>query len=121
MTSMVRTAADILADLQPGRLPVEATGQPAVIRWEDPPPRDPRGGSRFAPPPQSKYAALAAELRARPGRWALIFAGTKNKATSLATIIRLGQVPPFVRGFEAVKRAVDGRSCVYARYIGDEG
>lgn len=123
MTSMVRSAADILAE-------VEVTGpdvqpepsQPAVIRWEEPPPSDARGGStRYNP--LSKYLPLAAELRRRPGDWALVFEGVKSHATSLANIIRYGVGGAFIPGgdYEAVTRTRDRVTRTYARYLGDVG
>lgn len=118
---MVRTAADILADLQTrGDLPIPApttTDEVAILRWEDPPPRDLRGGSRY-PAPESKYAKILRELTARPGRWALIFVGSKGRATTIADAIRYGER---ARSFDAVTRGVDGRTRTYARYVGDEG
>lgn len=91
----------------------------AVIRWEEPPPsRAGWGRGR----PCSRYMALADQLRARAGEWALIReADTPNRAASLAGLIREGRVVCFgPRGdFDACTRSVDGRYRVYARYLGD--
>jgi hypothetical protein len=118
---MVRRAADILADIESGETQPAAPADIAtILRWEDPPPRDARGRTAY-PPPDSKYADLADELRARPGEWALIYNGDKTRATHLATTIRLGQIPVFARDFDAVTRTIAGRTRTYARYIGDQG
>lgn len=118
---MVRTADAILADLQiRGDLPVPAptsTDEAAILRWEDPPPRDLRGGSRY-PAPESKYAQILRELSARPGRWALIFVGSKSRATTIADAIRYGER---ALSFDAVTRTVDGKTRTYARHLGDVG
>lgn len=119
---MIRKAADILAqveasNIQPVPAPEPPVGHPAVIRWENPPPRSPRGNPAH-PLPASKYEALTAQLRQRPSVWALVFVGEKVRATRVADAIRLGR-----RGsdYEAVTRNVDGRTRAYARYIGDQG
>jgi hypothetical protein len=119
---VIRTADAILAELRgTGYEPTEPGGPRRVLRWEDPPPRDLRGGSRY-PVPASKYAPLADELKAHPGRWALIYVGEKAKATSIARVISLGQVPVMAfRDYEAVTRTADGQTRVYARYIGEAG
>lgn len=122
MTSMVRKAADILAQVeasgaQPAPAAAPPVEHPAVLRWENPPPRNPRG-QPIHPLPASKYEDLTAELRQRPGVWALVFVGEKVRATRVADAVRLGR-----RGsdYEAVTRNVDGRTRAYARYIGDQG
>jgi len=121
VTSLVRTAAAILADLGQPATP-QPTKVPAIIRWETPPPRK-SGGPRRLGPDESKYGPLAAQLRSRPRRWALVFAGGKTPAAALYTMIVRGQVPAFADDgrYEAVKRTVDRQARVYARFIGDEG
>lgn len=94
-------------------------GQPQVIRWEEPPPgnaRRPLGSGH------SRYTAVADELRAQPGRWALVFEGRAGMATGLATHIRMGSMHCFTPAgdFDAVSRRIDGYTRVYARYVGDE-
>lgn len=95
----------------------------AVIRWEDPPPTNARwtGGSSG---PRSKYAPLAEQLRAHPGRWALVReVDRQSDAAGFASLIRFGRTICFEpRGdFDACTRAVDGRFRVYARYLGNGG
>lgn len=127
---MVRSAADILAELEaaetkpaaPG--PVEPVERPTVLRWENPPPRSPRGNPNPGlAAPESKYAPAAAELRERPGEWGLLFVGSKATAASLGNIIRSGVIAAFrpAGDYDAVTRTVAGRTRTYARYLGDVG
>lgn len=123
MTSMVRSASDILAAVEaagPDMRP--EPGQPAVIRWEQPPTSDPRGGpTRYNP--LSKYMPLAAQLRGQPGEWAVVFEGVKSHATSLANIIRYGIGGAFAPAgdYESATRTRDRVTRTYARYLGDVG
>lgn len=123
--TLVRTAAQILADIEAaGDQPPPADPDwPAVIRWEQPPPRDPRGRPcRRTPEPESKYERLAAQLRSRPGVWALVYEGEKARASGIAMVIRLSQVVAFPNlDYEAVTRTRDRVTRTYARYIGDVG
>jgi hypothetical protein len=92
----------------------------AVIRWEEPPPGRSNGGGKR----ESYLAPLADELRANPGRWALVHIGdSSGQATGMATHIARGQVLAFAPAgdFDAVSRRVDGRHRVYAVYLGEEG
>lgn len=119
MTSMVRSAADILAEA--GTLKVHPDGPPRVIRWEAPPPRT-RHDDPARPQPHSKHAALAADLRGRPGEWALVLIASKGSATSIANTINNGIIAEFRPSgtFEAVTRSVGaGRYHAYARYLGE--
>lgn len=93
--------------------------QAKIIRWEEPPP------AKAATRPQaghSRYAAIAAELRAHRGRWAVVYEGRTTGGTALATHIRMGHMKCFTPAgdFEATMRAINGRGLVYARYLGDE-
>jgi hypothetical protein len=124
MTSMVRSAADILAEIEavPARpTPPAEPDWPTVIRWEEPPPRDPRGHDKDpTPAPESKYERLAAQLRSRPGEWALVYEGVKAKAAGMAMVIRLSQVVAFPNlDYEATTRTRDRVTRTYARYVGD--
>lgn len=85
--------------------------------------RRPGRGNPGHPAPESKYAPIARELRARPGEWALVYVGTKVKATSLANSIRFASNTAFrpAYDFEAVSRTIAGRTRCYARYVGDQG
>lgn len=92
-----------------------------VIRWERPPPTQARNGGRPADSYSSRYAAIADELRANPGRWAVIDEFTGNHNRGLATKIRLGSMLCFTPAgdFESVSRRSDGVVLTYARYLGD--
>lgn len=78
-----------------------------VIAWK-PPPGQPRRRAR--------YHYVAAELRRRPGQWALVKASV-SPAGARATVsqIRRGLVPAFLPTghFEAVVRGLG----VYVRYV----
>lgn len=88
-----------------------------VIRWEEPPVAKGQGavGQR-----QSQYTGVADQLRAHPGRWALV-CEKQGRGGGLASHIRMGQMQCFAPGgdFDAVQRTVDGVTRVYARYVGD--
>lgn len=92
----------------------------AVLRWEEPPPSLTAGAKR-PEQPVSKWAAIARELAARPGDWAVIFEGRPSYATSLASNIRYGQLTAFAPAgdFDATSRLLNGKRIVYARYLGD--
>lgn len=91
--------------------------QAKVIRWEEPPPTNrPPGAS------SSRYEALAEELRAQPGRWAVVYDGPVKSFTGLGNHIRQGAVRCFAPAgdFDATSRSSAGRIRVYARYVGDQ-
>lgn len=88
------------------------------LRWEEPPP-DGRGAQGEVHP-----RAIAAELVAHPGRWALIRQyDNPASAGAHAYRIRNGVVKVFAPSgaFEAVMRTADGGAAVYARYVGEAG
>lgn len=85
-----------------------------VLRWEEPPPTRLRR-DRI----ERDHDAIALALRERPGEWAAIATGSVQ--TGLVTQIRTGFVAAYrpAGSFEAVRRTVDGRPTVYARYLGE--
>lgn len=91
----------------------------SVIRWEKPPPTSMHGERRTAP--WSRYNDLADELRAAPGRWAVIAEWDGSQRTELATHVRMGSIACFTPAgdFDAVSRQVLGKTVIYARYLGD--
>jgi hypothetical protein len=83
-----------------------------VISWEDPPPPGGDGTADHRP-----WAIVAAELRSRPGIWALI----DNRSGNISLTTRINQGRSWWKpagSFEAVSRFVDGRLHIYARYVG---
>lgn len=93
--------------------------QVSVIRWEKPPPAKRVGGRGEV---GSRYDHLADQLRANPGREALIReTPSRNTGNSVAGLIREARVRCFEpRGdFDACTRRVDGMVRVYAWYLGD--
>jgi hypothetical protein len=93
--------------------------QVQIVRWEEPPP--PKTRTRPTSEGHSRYAPIAEQLRANPGRWAVVLEGRRGAGTALATHIRMGHMKCFTPAgdFEATMRAVNGRGLVYARYLGD--
>lgn len=93
-----------------------------VLRWEDPPPSGKLGGSHLKRRP-SRWRVVAEELRLKPGAWGVVYESDHGAASGLATEIRLGCHPIWqpTGTFEAVTRKLDGRTAVYARYIGEAG
>jgi hypothetical protein len=84
--------------------------------WEEPPARTSRTATR-------DHAAIAAQLKSRPGQWAVIEAGERNNMNNVAMRIKRGDLPAYrpAGAFEAVTRTKDGEVRVYARYTGGEG
>lgn len=88
-----------------------------VLKWEDPPPSN-QG-------PRGKWGAVAAELKAHPGKWALIAEGIKH-ASTVSNGVKTGKIKAFEPAgeFEATTRSTTPKDGgprvfdVYARYIG---
>jgi hypothetical protein len=84
-----------------------------VIRWEDPPEPAARGRRHTL-----AWAEVAAELRARPGEWAVVYEGASNNA--LPDRIKAGKAGFTPAGaFEATLRGAGRAQATYARYVGD--
>lgn len=86
------------------------------IRWEEPP-----APTRWGMP-VANHADVAAKLRERPGRWAIVSVySTHVSALSVAYQIRSGKLAAYrpKGAFEASARTVDGEHRVYARFVGD--
>jgi hypothetical protein len=85
---------------------------PDKIEWEEPPPRESRGGSKWDP--------IARVLRSRPGQWACI---GRDIATSVVTDIRRGTLKCWQPegSFEVATRnhTERWRADVYVRYVGE--
>lgn len=81
------------------------------VQWEEPPPAEP-----------TSWAAIGAELKAHPGRWAVVSRHrSSNSAAQTAYQIRQGKKRALAALglFEASATAVDHEHRVYARYIGE--
>ncbi len=90
----------------------------AVLEWQ-PPPQEALDARRPGGVRVSKLAALAEELRANRGEWALVYDGPdRGKASGMATHIRLGQALAFTPtgDFDAVSH----RGRVWAVYVGGD-
>ena len=85
-----------------------------MVNWEEPPAS--QGVFRKEP----LFLEEAAELRANPGKWAVLTTReTGAKASSLATAIKSNAYVAFKEGkWDAVARTVDGEHRVYVRYAG---
>lgn len=73
--------------------------------------------------PRGKHAAIAAQLRERPGDWAHILTlPATNSANSMAYAIRNGNLGAYTPAgaYEAKSRTIDGERRVYARYVGGD-
>ena len=85
------------------------------ILWQEPPGRS--GGTR-----RHDWAAIAEELKTKPGAWACIATcQTPSIAANTARNVR-GGVYVAIREaglFDAVARKVDGEYRVYARFTGE--
>ncbi|WP_293783610.1 hypothetical protein [uncultured Aeromicrobium sp.] len=83
---------------------------PAGLVFEEPPARTNVG----------RYAEIAAALRERPGRWAVVKtwpAERKKAAWSFASHVNSGKLADMRGGFEATARTIDGQTRVYVRYV----
>lgn len=84
----------------------------AEFKWEDPGPDDRR----------TKWSVIAAQLKAAPGQWALVYESLPGQtpANGITSRLRSGRAEGFspAGSFEAVTR--DGVK-TYARYIGEAG
>lgn len=83
---------------------------PAGLVWEEPPTQKGRPG---------KYATIAAALKERPGKWAVLRTYPSEHAKrgwGFANTIREGKLIDFRDGFEAAARTVDGQVRVYVRF-----
>lgn len=97
-----------------------AASEKLKLTWSDPPPVLKTGGgtpTHKDPELTSRWAAEAAALRERPGRWAILHPEEVTPRTkyNLAVNIRLGRLSAFGDGFQAVVRK--GR--VYVRFEGE--
>lgn len=104
--------------------------QAQIIRWEEPPPATRRGlgggrpltDTRPTPGtigPRARYIAVAAELRTRPGAWAVIRESTTP--SGLGAQVSLGRQAAFTPpgDYQGTTRYRNGKVTVYARYLGD--
>jgi hypothetical protein len=101
---------------------------PTILRWEEPPPTN-HGGRRRPPRPRAvipggeRWQAVADELRAHPGEWAVLRDDRPYSAGGLMTRIREGSFAPFapLGSFDAATRQTSrgGPVLLYARYIGE--
>lgn len=82
------------------------------LTWEDPPPIA-RGG---VPAVLTDWAAVAAELRTKPGEWGWVPAASVRAASQAAHLITTGQNKAMKRAGPMEATARLGR--VYVRYVG---
>lgn len=83
-----------------------------MVKFQDPPPSMERT--------HGKHYAIAAELKSRPGEWALIAEATSPSVVTYITR-GLGSAYTPAGSFEAVSRLAEGHRDVYARYVGENG
>lgn len=84
------------------------------LKWEEPPVRRTRQGS-------GKHAGIAAQLRAKPGEWAIIDLFDESaRAAAMAYVIKTAKLRAYAPAgaYEAKGRTVDGEHRVYARFVG---
>jgi hypothetical protein len=95
-----------------------------TFRWKDP--ADRSAGRRPGPlpprPAADVFAAAAANLRAHPGRWAVVaeFEG-QGSAANLSVGIRAGRTLSWqpAGSFDSTTRKEGDVAVVYARYVGE--
>lgn len=85
----------------------------SVVTWGNPPPLSRRGRAH-----RMDHAAIATELRGRPGEWGLLPTAT----TGMAGQIQRGDISVYrpAGSFEAVRRDGPDGIKVWARYVGEE-
>jgi hypothetical protein len=92
------------------------------LRFEAPPAAERSNGNAAA-----QYTEEAAQLKARPGEWAVLKeftgegSGARSGAWRLASRVKKGEIKAFAPAgsFEAVTRS-NGHSKVYVRYVAGE-
>lgn len=91
----------------------------SVIRWEEPPPA--HAENKGVPKHLISHELIAAQLRRRPGEWAVIYE-SNTPTTAIAHVVKRAQVKAYrpAGSFEAVTRHVRGMNLAYARYIGEK-
>lgn len=96
------------------------SGNPRIIRWEQPPPRT-RASGRL------DWQPVAEELRRHPGRWALVWECSRRdaderRARGLSSGITTATLTAFrpAGSFNSSTRMSDSDVKVYAVYLGDE-
>jgi hypothetical protein len=66
------------------------------------------------------HAAIAAELRKAPGKWARVMTGATEPSASHIKTGRIAAYRP-AGSFEATSRKNGDKSDIYARYVGEDG
>jgi hypothetical protein len=97
------------------------TKLPAVIRWENPPFTSHGRHLRRRPSvADDPYTPLAEQLRANPGRWAVVAESAPN--TYLASAINGGRTPAWQPAgyFEGASRKIGDWYTVWARFVGED-
>lgn len=87
-----------------------------ALHFEDPP-------GEYRSRQGTDHAAVAAELKAHPGQWAVVSTHpTIQAASTAAGRVKCGFPHAYkpAGAFEAVSRTVDGKHRMYARYTGKE-
>ncbi|TXS23112.1 hypothetical protein EAO70_04905 [Streptomyces sp. adm13(2018)] len=90
-----------------------------LVTFEPLPERTSSNGRRNT----GKHAAIADLLRKRPNEWARVLTPPKaSSARTMAYSIRTGGMPCYgpAGSFEAKSRTVNGKTSVYARYVGGD-
>jgi len=95
--------------------------QRKILRWDEPP-------NTYVPVARkqagSQWDAVAATLRAEPGRSAVIYEGSRSAATGIASVVNDGRTKCFTPAgsFRATLRTVPGTKTVevYAKHVGGE-
>lgn len=88
----------------------------SAVRFEDPPSGPEMDRASY------DWTAIAAALKKRPLRWAIIATCTNsNLSAVMARYVRTSTYTPLREAgkFEAVARTVDGEHRVYARWVGE--
>lgn len=84
-----------------------------VLRWEKPPTSGPLDARRF------DSHAVAADLKSRPGEWAVVAEnpGNAGLSTRIKDARQMAAFAP-AGSFQACHRTVNGVKTIYARYVG---
>jgi hypothetical protein len=94
-----------------------------IIKWAEPPTASFIKGP--GAPPGSQWDEVAAELRANPGRSALIYRGPRTDAFVIAATFAAGRIVATrpAGSFAVTRRSLGGpyrRAEIYAKYVGTE-
>jgi hypothetical protein len=98
--------------------------QRKILRWAEPDPLPFLPHRGHGGPPGSEWDEVADQLRSEPGKSAVVYEGTRNGASSVASIFSRGTLVATrpAGAFEVQRRTAPGTQVVevFVKYVGDQ-